>query len=172
MAKKKKGSSKVAVIMISLSFVIIMATVFLADTTGVALVPTAGGPRQRDDLIDIPRVATTIRDPDGNFHNVEADVSLLFDEDAVDSQSIEALHMQVADLMARLDYTYLAQLHDTGFVSEYLREGLWELVPQQELLEVFVTEMQSGENRIPMPGDNQNHQGRTFMESLFPGLGN
>lgn len=175
MAKKgkNKGSARSGVILLVGFLVFIGLVVVLANNwnVGVNLVATQGGAPQRDDIITLPRVVTTIFDEDGNARNVEVDAAVLVDESAVGNHNVDMLHMVVADIMNQMDHTYLDTLNDIDLVASYLHAGLEQYVPGGEILQVFITDMQSGEYRIPRP-DDDGQQGRTFLENLFQGIGN
>jgi len=101
-------------------------------------------------VVSIPEISTHITASDGEAYAVDASISFEFTE-YVPSVSRDQLMRLTEEAVASLDYDKLMQPGSVSYIQDTVRKKIAEYVSDQDIVGVYISELQSGDYRISEP---------------------
>lgn len=128
----------------------------------------------KSNMMNLPLISTQVKSEDGESHSVDTYISLEFTKETenLDSESLKRI---VSDAVSSLEYEKIIKAGNISYIKEEVINKLDEYVSEDNLLGVYVTEIQSGDYRIssPLPeSDNQTDPRSDVAKKLFKGMDN
>ena len=126
---------------------------------------------QHTNTVVLPVINTYANsDSDGKAHPLEAIVALEFTEYVLNVDR-DRLTLMVEDALSNLDYDKLQETGNIAYVQDTLKEKLKDVVPNDEIIGVYVTELQSGDYKIATPPAANLDKRSNSAKNLFQGIG-
>lgn len=160
----------------SIITIIVVLLIALSGFLYSAYSPNMAGARvlPHSKMVNLPLISTYVKSEDGESHSVDTNISLEFSNETEDIDS-DRLKKIVSEAVSSLEYEKITKAGNISYIKEEVMSKLGEYISQDDLMGVYITELQSGDYRInnPLPDSSNESESRSdSAKKLFKGIGN